>query len=87
MPYFKKYFKSTGPAVKTIIQHGEEYNSVDYERSSLKLRNLMVLQNDSELAFDLSETIYLRTILVSFYEEVMFQTKKLHTEIDSELKK
>lgn len=47
--------------------------------------DIVSMQNDREFAINLSEIIFLRSIVLSFYDKAITRTKDLYNNINNEL--
>jgi hypothetical protein len=88
LPFFQKHF-SVDKEFRSISL--SSYNSTDYfndyyKRTSFYPKNIELLKSDDEFKVTLSEVIYLRSIIISVYEEALKRIKDLSNEINIELK-
>ncbi|PQJ82518.1 DUF6090 family protein [Polaribacter glomeratus] len=87
LPYYKKYFKTNG-SVAEFDQEAygnEEFYNDRFYRNVLQPIDVHLLQNDREFAIELSEAIFLRSALISMYDNALTRIKTLHRDIDIEL--
>lgn len=89
LPYYTKHFKRTGIITNFVQNAGgnKEFYDYKYDRNALKPVDINVIQNDREFAVALSEVIFLRSALLSMYDEAHSRIKTLHDDIETELNK
>jgi type II secretory pathway pseudopilin PulG len=89
LPYFKKYFIPSGEKIKIrqSANESKEFYDYTYNRNSLKPFDISAMQNDREFVVELSEIIFLRSVMISLYDEAFYRIKALDKDIEIELNK
>lgn len=89
LPYYKKHFYRNDKKIKFEQRaHGsKDYFDYEYDRNLLQPIDINSMQKDNEFSVELSEVIFLRSALLSAYDEAISRINILNTDIEKELNK
>ena len=86
LEYFEKYFKVIPKkTILTMVASESDIYKQDYERYNFEIKDVTNLKKDEGFKVVLAESIYINTIKVSFYQQLLEKTDELTKAIDSEL--
>ena len=84
-PFFKKHFIATDKKLKVEINSGKDTWEQDFDRYKFEIKNVEVLKNDEEFKVLLAESLFINSIKVSFYQQLLKKMETLSESIDNEL--
>ncbi len=88
IPYYEKYFtiSDTTQNINLSQNDSTDYFEEDYQRNYLIPKSLDQIRADDGFKVALSEVIFTRGFIISFYETALEKIETLSNEIDKELK-
>lgn len=89
LPYYKKHFNRNGKIAEfeQAADGNKEFYDDKFDRNVLEPVDIDIIQNDREFAIELSEVIFLRSAIISMYDNALTRIRNLHKDIEIELNK
>lgn len=86
-PFFQKHFKLTNAS---YIINFEQSNNQDYynpnpNKADMKFKDIKGAKNDEAFKIELNESIFIRSVKIDFYIDMIKRIKELNQEINKEL--
>jgi hypothetical protein len=86
-PYFKKHFNviDKKSAIQLKSDSPEDTWKQEFERYDFSIRNMDLLKADEEFRIVLSESIFIGTVKIDFYNQILNKIEELNSNIKEEL--